>query len=170
MEAFWTTIATVVPVIALAVVLELRAYGSRWYDQPLWLRTPQALLWTIFLVAAYVAEGGAINALRRDIARPPPRWLPDLTTFVVTNGIGLLILTPALELLMRLGIPFFAVVHSAQPELTTKLWRLYLRASPIWVINSTTHFLTLKPYWLKLRRQPREGVWQRRSCCRVPLL
>ncbi len=64
MEAFWTKVATVVPVGSLAVLVEIRAFGQRWYEKPAWIRNIQGLLWMAFLVGAVVVELAAVRALR----------------------------------------------------------------------------------------------------------
>ncbi len=127
-EAFWTTVATVIPVLALAVVLEIRAYGVRWLDQPVWGRTLQAASWIAFFIGATVAMLGVLRALRHDPAHPEPPWLADLSVNVIALGTGVLILAPAVELVVRVLIPFFAFLPSSHPKTAFKAWSLYLRA------------------------------------------
>lgn len=128
-DTFWATVATVIPVLALAVVLEFRAYGARWYDKPRWERALQATLLSGFFIAATVVENGAMAALvSDDPSESHPAWLSQLALGTVSYGIGLLILVPAIELLARLATPMLVAVRTAHPGLTFRVWLIYLKS------------------------------------------
>jgi hypothetical protein len=62
---YWATVAQVLPVLALALVVEARAIHQRWTPAtPKWLRFTQALIWAVTLVVLALGESAALRALR----------------------------------------------------------------------------------------------------------
>jgi hypothetical protein len=68
-DQFWPTVATVVPVLALALVVEVRTTIAQWDDDFPWpLRSIQGLAWANVLVQFGVVEIIAFNNLSGDEA------------------------------------------------------------------------------------------------------
>jgi hypothetical protein len=96
---YWATVAQVLPVLALAVVVEARAIHQRWTpDTPKWLRFTQALIWAATLLILAFGESAALRALRGVPVWP---WWTLLLEYAISAAISLLVLAPALELLTK---------------------------------------------------------------------
>jgi hypothetical protein len=99
-DQFWPTTALVIPVLALALVVEVRATIARWKEGfPRWLRSVQGILWVyvlaLFAIVEYIAfEDLANNNLTSSA------WA-QAARISITQSIITLIVTPALEVLTR---------------------------------------------------------------------
>lgn len=99
-DQFWPTTALVIPVLALALVVEVRATIARWNEGfPWWLRSVQGILWVyvlaLFAIVEYIAfEDLANNNLKSSAWALAAR-------VAITQSIITLIVTPALEVLTR---------------------------------------------------------------------
>ena len=96
---YWATMAQVMPIVALAVVVEARALSSRWEPAwPAWLLISQSLIWASTLLTLGIGEFLAFSALRgSDVAD----WLPAALDAVVWYALSILIVGPALEFLAK---------------------------------------------------------------------
>lgn len=97
---FWPTVATVLPVLALAIVVEARTSITRWTDNnpPRWLRTIQSILWIIPLVLFVYLEPVAFQRLE---GSKPSHFSVSLVVPTVALSLSVLIVNPATELLVR---------------------------------------------------------------------
>lgn len=103
---YWATLAQVLPVLALAVVVEARAISQRWIvETPKWLRFTQSLIWAVTLVVLALGESAALKALRGVTVWP---WWTLLMENAIPAAVGLLILGPALDLLTKGYVEGFA--------------------------------------------------------------
>jgi hypothetical protein len=99
-DQFWSTTALVIPVLALALVVEVRATIARWKEGfPWWLRSVQGILWVyvlaLFAIVEYVAFADLANNNLTSSA-----WT-QAARASITQSIITLIVTPALEVLTR---------------------------------------------------------------------
>ena len=84
---FWSAVATTVPVLGLAQVVQARTIISGWDRSiPAWYRTFQSMLWTATLVGATIAEYFTFIALAGESA--PPSWAPALCRYVILSPLG----------------------------------------------------------------------------------
>lgn len=99
LTAFWTAVATVLPVIALATIVEARTISARWRDLDIahWYIYIQTLLWAFVLVGGVFAEGWALGALG---GAPQAEWKTTLAKYAVSGGLGIMVLSPTLELVL----------------------------------------------------------------------
>lgn len=98
-EAFWPTVAQVVPVLGLGVVLEARTSSSKWsLDTPTTLRLLDSLMWGTPLILFAFSEGVALTAL---YGEPVSSVWATLTVGAITISMSLLILNPALSVLVK---------------------------------------------------------------------
>lgn len=96
---YWATLAQVIPVFALALVLEARAIAARWdISTPTSLKAVQAIAWAVALVVLAFGESVALRALRGET--PKSYWIP-LAEGAISWCIGLLIIGPVLQLLVK---------------------------------------------------------------------
>jgi hypothetical protein len=119
---YWLAVATTVPILALALVLEAREIVRRWTSSTprLW-RTVLSVLWAVPLLGFVVTEYYALKALRGEVA---PSWLPPLGELAITSAMLILVLVPAID--------FFLV--RAQAELLARV----LTVKPISGLNGST--------------------------------
>jgi hypothetical protein len=98
-DLFWPTAATVIPVLALALVVEARATIARWNDDvPWWVRSSQGLLWVYVLIVFAIVESVAFNDLAGN--ETSGAWAIAAQRSIVQSIIVLLV-TPAVGLLAR---------------------------------------------------------------------
>jgi len=99
-DQFWPTTALVIPVLALAVIVEARFTANRyWPDAPRWVRRFQGVLWSAVLVFSLLVEVKAFNILA-GYTRSTSAWV-QTAIYTVGQSLGVLLITPAIELLMR---------------------------------------------------------------------
>lgn len=125
-EMFWSMVATVIPVIALAVVVELRAYGKRWHEQPAWATGPQTLFVAVFLISAVITENYAVHALATP--ESPPDAAVQLAKITISYGMAILVFVPAFELCLRVSTPLLSVAMTLNPCLLARVFVLRRRA------------------------------------------
>ena len=118
---YWATMAQVIPVAALAVVVEARALSSRWEaTTPDWLRISQSASWAMSLLTLSVGELLAFGALRgRDVAD----WLPATLEGVVWFAFSNLFVGPALELFAKGNARPLAYLFTRHPILRFRMRR-----------------------------------------------
>jgi len=125
---FWSAVATTVPVLGLAQVVQARTIISGWDRSiPAWYRTFQSMLWTATLVGATIAEYFTFIALAGESA--PPSWAPALCRYVILALLGNLILSPAFELLSRGPAEIWAHILTSHPLLSFHNKRLKFRTA-----------------------------------------
>jgi len=73
-----------------------------------------------FLIGAAIAETEAVRAL--DNFYTPPEWSAQLSRVVVAYGMGILVLSPAGEIMFRIAIPFIAAARTAHLRLRMRVW------------------------------------------------
>lgn len=125
---YWATIATVMPVLALATVVEARAITSNWnFRTPRTYRLISVGLWGTTLAILTFGTNAAIRALR-DL--PVADWWPAVCEMAISASMGLLVLSPTLELLMKANAEGFGrvLVVAFSPWLTLR-WAWSRRAS-----------------------------------------
>ncbi|NYJ06587.1 hypothetical protein [Petropleomorpha daqingensis] len=124
---YWAAMTQVLPVVALAIVLEIRLVVSRWNEGfPRWLRALQSTLWAGILAVLAFGETNALRALRGDKVAS---WWPAACEIAVGCGMGILIISPALEILVRANAEIVARLVAAHPLVRLKSWRLHLQAN-----------------------------------------
>jgi hypothetical protein len=98
--AFWPTVATVLPVLALAIVVEARGAISRWTnDYPArWVRTMQGILWAIPIALFVYLEPISFQGLE---GSKPSHFAVSLVVPTVSFSLGVLVVNPGTELLIR---------------------------------------------------------------------
>lgn len=96
---YWATMAQVIPVFALAVVLEARAIAGKWGSAtPTFVKVAQSVAWTLALATLAFGESVALRALRGE---PPKSYWVDLCELAISWSVGMLILAPALQLMVK---------------------------------------------------------------------
>ncbi len=120
---YWATIAEVIPVIAFAIVLEARAITLSWRESkvPRAVRAIQSLFWGSILIVFAFTETSALQAVR---GTEPPAWLPVLTEFAISGGMGILVLSPAIEVMVRANPEGTARILTVYPIARARLWYL----------------------------------------------
>jgi hypothetical protein len=99
-DQFWPTTALVIPVLALALVVEVRATIARWdAGFPWWLRSVQGILWVAVLVLFAIVEPIAFDNLANNNLTSSTWALAAQIS--ITQSIITIIVTPALEVLAR---------------------------------------------------------------------
>jgi hypothetical protein len=111
--------AQVIPVVALAVIVEARALSSHWEAAtPDWLRISQSTIWATSLLALVLGEWLTFGALRgRDVVD----WLPTALAVVVGLAFSNLITGPALELFAKGNAGPLSYLLTRHPILRFKL-------------------------------------------------
>ncbi|MDP9358456.1 MAG: hypothetical protein M3R02_24850 [Chloroflexota bacterium] len=127
MTDYWATIAEVIPVVAFAIVLEARAITLSWRQTkvPKALRVIQSLIWATILIVFAFTETNALQAVR---GTEPPGWLPVVTEFAISGGMGILVLSPAVEVMVRANPEGTARILTVYPIARGRLWYLDRRA------------------------------------------
>jgi hypothetical protein len=96
---YWAALSQVLPVFALAVVIEARLVAREWDTQtPRWTRFTQSFIWSTTLLVLALGESAAFKALRGEEVW---RYWAVVMDNAVGAAIGLLILAPALEVLTK---------------------------------------------------------------------
>ena len=96
---YWAALSQVLPVFALAVVIEARLVAREWNTQtPRWTRFTQSFIWFMTLLVLAFGESAALRALRGEEIW---RYWALVMDNAVGAAIGLLILAPALEFLTK---------------------------------------------------------------------
>jgi hypothetical protein len=95
---FWSTSAQTLPVLALAQILEARAIIARW-GATKWNGIQRVMvgLWIAPLVAYAWTTPICFNALR---GIEPGKYWPQVIVWAINIGMGILVLSPALNLFM----------------------------------------------------------------------
>lgn len=110
---FWSAVATVVPVLSLALVIEARAISSEWTRRvPVWYRAPQAVVWAVLLIGASFAEYFSFKALAGEST---PSWAPGLCQNVIYWLISTLLLSVVIHLLVSGPAELWALVFTMHP-------------------------------------------------------
>lgn len=95
-DQFWPTTALVIPVLALAFVVEVRTTIARWDKGfPWWLRSVQGILWVSVLALFPIVEYIAFEDLANNKLTSSAWTLA--AQIAITQSIITLIVTPALE-------------------------------------------------------------------------
>ena len=119
---YWVAVGTILPVLALALVVEARSLASTWTSKtPRVLRAIQAFLWVSPLIAATVSEDEILRALRGVTVSSWVSWLCDAT---IVFSFSVLVLSPAIDLLSRGYAEFVAPVFTVSPVRWMKFHRL----------------------------------------------
>jgi hypothetical protein len=99
-DQFWPTTALVIPVLALALVVEVRATIARWNEGfPWWLRSVQGILWVAALALFAIVEPIAFENLANNNLTSSAWALAAQIS--ITQSIITIIVAPALEVLTR---------------------------------------------------------------------
>ena len=99
-DQFWPIIAQVVPVLALAIIIEARTTMQRWpEDTPRYVRRAQGTLWAVPLILFVLAEIFAFQVLAGQ-AVSTTAWVVVAQT-AISMSIAVLIIVPTLQLLVR---------------------------------------------------------------------
>jgi hypothetical protein len=119
---YWAAMAQVLPVVALGIVLEVRTIVTNWTAQiPRWFRALQSVSWAAILLILALGENTALRALRGGAVAEG--W-PALCEWGVAAGLSILVISPALEVLIRANPELAAGLFSLHPLLALKAWRL----------------------------------------------
>jgi hypothetical protein len=116
---FWPTAAQVMPVLALAIIVEARATINRWNDQTSgWLRFIQCILWVSPLAFFVYLEPTAFSVMA---GQANPVSSVGEVNFSIALSLSSLISAPAFELLFRSNtktlVSFYVVIRSFKVRL-----------------------------------------------------
>lgn len=93
---YWVTVATVVPVLALALVFEVRVLSQRWSEHtPSWVMVMQAAFWAALLATFAFLLPAAMRGVRGE---DMPSWLPGFSETIVSWCVAILLIGPAAEI------------------------------------------------------------------------
>jgi hypothetical protein len=105
-DQFWPVTAQVIPVLALAIIIEARTTMQRWpADFPLWLRRVQGALWIAPLAVFAAVEPLAFNELAGQ--NESHAWV-STAILGISLSVGALITAPAIGLVFRTNPRAFA--------------------------------------------------------------
>jgi hypothetical protein len=105
-DQFWPTVAAVIPVLALAVIVEVRSVITRWdADFPWWIRSAQGLVWFLVLIQFAIVETAAFNNLAS--SETSGTWALTAKESI-SASIVTLIITPALSILGESNVHIYA--------------------------------------------------------------
>lgn len=125
MDEYWAAISQIVPVIALAVVLEARGITSGWTKEtPRIPRVTLSMAWAVLLLALAATESAALNALRGE---PGESWWPTVAEYAIAAGLGILVLGPVTEFLIRGNAETAARLFTTHPIARFGIWRMHRR-------------------------------------------
>lgn len=113
-DAYWSAVATTLPLVALALVVEARALHATWLDMPRWLRVATSLFWGGTLMTLALGESAALNALRGDDVSS--KW-PTAINYAVSFSMSALVVGPALLLLAKGNAELLVRVLTVHPLL-----------------------------------------------------
>jgi hypothetical protein len=98
-DQFWPTMATVVPVLALALIVEARSAIDHWDERiPWWVRSTQGFSWALVLVQFAIVEIVAFNDLAGN--ERSDAWV-GIAKGSILVSLSTLILTPTLSILAK---------------------------------------------------------------------
>lgn len=122
---YWATVGTILPVLALALVVEARSYASGWSLAIPRLgrvvRIVQTLLWILPLIAATFSEAEVLRALR---GAAVALWVSPLCEATVLMSFMVLVFSPAVDLTVKAYPEPLARVLAGHPFTRTKVSRL----------------------------------------------
>src|SRR5258707_6243613 len=99
-DQYWPIAAVVMPVLALAIVVEARATIQHWpKSTPRRVRTGQGILWTIPLLLFAYFEPIAFSILAGQAETTPAQVF--MSSFAITVSLSILVLSPAFGLFLR---------------------------------------------------------------------
>ncbi|HEX4088474.1 MAG TPA: hypothetical protein VHZ33_07130 [Trebonia sp.] len=132
-DDFWPTIATIVPVLALALIVEARTTIAHWdSDFPWPVRSLQGLSWANVLIQFAIIEVVAINNLAANNEKSTA-WV-GLTKTAIFVSMLTLIFTPALSIFGRANAG--AAIRLLFRILTIRIvWRGYRMRYRLWRIG-----------------------------------
>jgi hypothetical protein len=108
---FWPTAAQVMPVLALAIIIEARATISRWSDStPTWLRLIQGILWAVPLILYAYLEPLAFQVMA---GRTSPNSDTSAVIIGISTGVGVLVGAPTIGLLVGSSAKIIASAYTA---------------------------------------------------------
>lgn len=114
--------AQVLPLVALGVVVETRAISASWTPAtPRGLRVVQSTMWAAILIATAFGESQALAGARGD---SPAHWWVDACEGAVSWGLAVLVVSPALELLVKGNAETFATALTWHPFRQIHIWWL----------------------------------------------
>jgi hypothetical protein len=113
-------VAQVVPVVAFAVVVEVRGIANRWDETiPGWYKALQSTLWAACLLTLAGGEIIALGALRGLVAWT---WWPLLCDVAIASGLVLLVVSPLLEVVVHSAAKPLARLGSMYPFARLRRW------------------------------------------------
>ena len=122
---YWITIGTILPVLALALVVEARSFASSWTPDSSRLvrvlRVVQTILWVSPLIAATFSEAEALSALRGATVEP---WAWRLCYATVLASFAVLVVSPAIDLAVRAWPGPLSRIVASHPILRVKSFRI----------------------------------------------
>jgi len=125
-KEYWASIAQVLPVIAVGIVLEVRAITASWTRETArWYKAIQASIWSITLIALAYGENASVKALRGVEAST---WWPTAIEAAISAGLGILVISPAMEIFLRGYAESVAGLLAWLPMRPLTFWRLDRRA------------------------------------------
>lgn len=127
-DQFWPTIATVIPVLALALIVEARATIERWdNDFPWIIRSVQGLGWAYVLIEFGLVEVIAFNDLTGN--EKSDAWVTTAKGAIIAS-LATLVLTPALTIFAKAntGAAVRLLVRLRSAGAVRRHYRLWNRA------------------------------------------
>lgn len=120
---YWAAISQAIPVISFAIVIEARAISTNWVQggTPKGVRVVQSIIWASILIVLAFAETRALAGVR---GKTQPGWLPDTVEMAISGGMGVLVLSPVIELLVRANPEGTARILTLYPIARLRLWLL----------------------------------------------
>jgi hypothetical protein len=96
---YWLAVVTIVPIVALAVVVEARALAAGWTSAvPRAYRRVQSWLWVALALAFVLIEAEALPALRGLAA---PTWVPTFSEVTIQAALSYVLISSAVDLIIR---------------------------------------------------------------------
>jgi hypothetical protein len=143
---YWAAMAQIMPVIAFAVVFEIREISKGWTeDTPLWGKRVQSTTWAIVLLALAFGTTTALRALRgSEVAS----WWPQVCEWAISGSFGVLVLSPAFEVLVRSNAEFMARAFTWHPFTRGHVWWLMRQTG--WRIGRAVHQMEARQFDLYL--------------------
>jgi hypothetical protein len=122
-DSYWEAVATTIPVIALALVVELRTLRGEWrrHAFPSWVRLIQVMPIVVYLVAAVYVEYTALSQLR---SNPPTKASTGLAEYTIGGGLILLVIGPAVTGLLAIPGALYVAHYMLFPHRAVRKWQL----------------------------------------------
>jgi len=121
-DQFWPIVATVIPVLALAMIVEVRSTIEHWdADFPWGIRSIQGLAWFGVLIQFAIIEIVAFNNLAS--SETSTSWVFPAKLSIATSIITLIIV-PALSILAKSNIHIFASAMTRAVSASDQ-WQLF---------------------------------------------